>query len=344
MPYTTPMPTRQLADLLGRVAIALSAGIGLRRAWKGEVERAPARWRSAMEAVGDALDRGAGLAEALAAAGDTFPALVRGMAEVGERTGHEAETLRDLARALDHSVRTRRALLSSLVWPAFQLAIALLVIAFLIVVAGAIRDERGGPVDILGLGLVGAPGLAAYVSVVLSVAIAALVGGRALLASWSRHGVARRLADRVPVFGAAARAAEVAQWCRASSLAAAAGLDAGRLVRLASSVAPGLTLDPERVEARLRAGATLADVLRAARGFPPPVVEGVAVGELTGSTAETLDRIAGQYDDEAQRGFEASARGFGFLVWVGVAALVILVIFRIFSFYVGAIQAVAGGR
>ena len=344
MPFTTPMPTKRLAELLGRLALALSAGIGLRKAWKGETERVPPRWRGAMEAVGRALDGGENLADAMAAAGDTFPALVRGMAEVGVRTGHEAETLRELARTLDHAERTRRTLLGTLVWPGFQLALAILVIAFLILVAGAIRDERGSPVDILGLGLVGWPGLAAWLSIVAALAIGMFVGGRSALASWRRRGIARHVVGRVPLLGAAARAAEAAAWCRAASLSSAAGLDAGRLVRLSSAVAPGLALDPAGVESRLRAGASLADTLRASGRFPATLVEGVAVGELTGSTAETLDRLAGQYDEEARSRFEAAARAAGFLVWVGVAALITLVIFRIFSFYVGAIQAAAGGR
>lgn len=344
MPFTTPMPTKQLADLLGRLALSLSAGIGLRRAWQGEIGRAPARWRGAMEAVGRALDGGENLADAMAAAGDTFPALVRGMAEVGVRTGQEAETLRELARALDHAERTRRALVGSLLWPAFQLGVAILVIAFLILVAGAIRDDRGSPVDILGLGLVGWPGLAAWLSIVAALAIGTLVGGRAALASHRRRGIARHVVGRVPLLGAAVRSAEAAAWCRAASLSSGAGLDAGRLVRLSSAVAPGLALDAARVESRLRAGASLADVLRDSGRFPATLVEGVAVGELTGSTAETLDRLAGGYDEEARARFEAVARGAGFLVWGGVAALITLVIFRIFSFYVGAIQAVVGGR
>ena len=44
------------------------------------------------------------------------------------------------------------------------------------------------------------------------------------------------------------------------------------------------------------------------------------------------------FDDESRRGFEAAARGVGFAVWAAVGGLIGLVIFRIFSFYVGAIQ------
>ena len=341
MSFTAQMPTKLLAEILGRMALSLAAGIGVRRAWKGEVERVPRRWRGAMEAVGQALGAGESLSEAMTLAGETFPPLIRGMVSVGERTGHEAETLRELARMLDQVERTRRAFVRGLVWPGFQLAIAILVIGFLIWVAGGIRDEQHKPIDILGFGLVGSAGLAAYLSIVAFLAIAGVVAGRMAVASWRRNGIVRRVVSPLPVIGAAARAAEAAAWCRAASLASAAGLDAGTLVRLGATVAPGIPLDADRVERRLREGATLADTLRESGGFPPTLIEGVITGELTGNTAEVLDRLAGDYDEEARQKFEASAQVAGFVIWGLVAALITLVIFRIFSFYVGAIQALA---
>lgn len=341
MPFTSPMPTKVLADVLGRMGLSLAAGIGVRRAWKGEVERVPRRWRGAMEIVRQALDDGASLSAAMALAGGTFPPLIRGMISVGDRTGHEAETLRELARMLEDVVRTRRALVHALVWPLFQLAIAILVVGFLIWVAGALRDDQGKPIDILGFGLIGSAGLAAYLSIVAFLAVAGVVGGRMAVASWRRNGIVRRVVAPLPVIGAATRAAEAAAWCRAASLASAAGLDAGSLVRLGASVAPGIPLDAGRVERRLREGATLADTLREAGGFPRSVLEGVVAGELTGNTAEVLDRLARELDDEARRRVEAVVQMAGFAVWGIVAAMITIVIFRIFSFYVGAIQALS---
>lgn len=340
----SPMPTKLLADLLGRLSTALSVGIGVRRAWKSETERVPRRYRAALEAVGSRLDGGDGLAAAMRSAGDTFPPLVLGMVEAGGRTGHEAEVFRDLARWLDHTVRTRRALLSALVKPALQLLSAILVVGFLIWIAGSIRGMDNRPVDILGSGLVGSGGLVAYACLVATALLALAILGRATFASWRRRGMARPFVDRLPVLGRATRAAEAAAWCRAASMAGSAGLDVGALVRLASSVAPGLALDVDSVEAGLRGGATFADTLRAARVFPPVLVEGVAVGELTGTTPEKLERLAEQFDEDARLGFQASAGIAGGIVWVIVAGLIILIIFRIFSFYVGTIQSALGGR
>jgi len=72
------------------------------------------------------------------------------------------------------------------------------------------------------------------------------------------------------------------------------------------------------------------------------VLETIAVGEATGNTSEVLDRLAGQFDEESRAGFEAAAKGAGFLVWAAVAGLIVVIVFRIFSSYLGAIQNAAG--
>ena len=326
-----------VADMLGRLSVALGAGIDLRRAWKMEIARIPAAWRPRMETVGKALAEGSPLAEALAAAGDTFSPLVRGMVAVGDRTGHEAETLRELSNALQRSIRTTRELRRSLAGPAFQLTVAIAVVGFLIFMAGMM------PTDILRIGLRGARGLIVYLTSVAGVAVVGrLLFGQAV-ANWRRHGVVRLVVDRIPVIGTASRAAEAAAWCRAASLASGAGLDVGRLLALGSSVAPGLAVDTAAVEDRLRNGATLALALDQTRRFPVRVLEVIAVGEATGNTSEVLDRLTDQLDDEARDGFEAAAKGAGFLVWAAVAGLIVVIVFRIFQSYLGAIQNAAGG-
>jgi len=331
------MPPPLVAALLGRLAVTLAAGIDLRRAWEMEVQRLPAVWRPRLEPVTKSLAAGQPLAAALAAAGDTFSPLVRGMVAVGDQTGHESETLRELSGLLERSVRAGRQLRRSLAGPAVQLAVAVAVVGFLIFVAGMM------PRDILGIGLRGGRGLMLYAAGIIGIAAAGrLIGGRAV-ANWRRHGVVRLIVDRMPLVGAASRAAEAAAWCRVASLASGTGLPVGRLLSLAASVAPGLAVDTTAVEERLRAGASLAEALDRSGRFSLRLLEVVAVGEMTGNTAEVLDRLAGQFDDEACAGFEAAAKGAGFLVAAAVAGLIVLIVFRIFSFYLGAIQNAAQG-
>lgn len=332
------MPDRLLADLLGRLGTALAAGIDVRRAWAAEMARLPRRRRPALEAVAAGLAAGEGLAAALRRAGAAFPPLVIALVAVGDAAGRDAEALRDIAAALEHRIRGRRLLRAALAGPAVRLAVALAAVVVLILVNGSITDLDGRPVDMLGLGLSGRAGAVRFVVGVATAVGLAAAATPWLLRSWNDHGLVRRLAAWIPILGPAVRSAEAAAWCRAAGLASHAGLAAGRLVGLASQAAPGLRLDPVRIEARLRQGAALDEALAADRRLPRAVIEAVGVGELTGSTAETLDRLSVRLDEEARAGFTAAVAGVGWLAWAAVAGLIALVVFRFAAFYTGLIS------
>ena len=174
----------------------------------------------------------------------------------------------------------------------------------LIVASGSIGDLDGRPVDILGLGLKGTAGLVRYLTllaVLLGITLAAVpLAAR----SWRDRGIVRRLAAWLPGIGPALVAAEAAAWCRAAAMAGHAGLNAGRLVELAAGAAPGLRISAAEIESRLRAGDTLDAALAASGRLPKRVIEAVEVGELTGTTPETLDRLVPQLEDEARAGLE----------------------------------------
>lgn len=336
---TSRMPTRVIAELFGRLAIALGAGIELRRAWASETTRVPARWRPAMERVSRRLAEGDELAPSLRAAAGAFPPLVCSVVQVGDRTGREPEIFRDLAASLVESDRAARQLRRALVKPALQLVAAAAAVGVLIVVSGSIGDLDGRPVDILGLGLKGIPGLVRYLVILALLAGCVLIAAPLAVRSWRDRGIVRQMASWLPGLGPALVAGEAAAWCRAAAMAGHAGLDAGRLVELAAGAAPGLRISGAEVESRLRGGATLDAALAADGRLPPRVIEAVGVGELTGTTPETLDRLAPQLDDEARAGLAAAVTLAGWAVWGAVALLIGLVVVRFFSFYAGLIEA-----
>lgn len=332
------MPDRVLAEFLGRLGVALAAGIDPRTAVAAEAARVPRRWRPAVEAVRRGIAEGAGLGESMRRAGRAFPPLVVGLVTVGDRTGREAEVLRDAGRALERSVRSRRELLASLVGPALQLAAAVAVVGLLIVVSGVISDLDGRPVDILGLGLNGFGGLKTYLGCVAAVVVVGAVLVSWAARSWSDRGVLRRCLAWVPLLGPAIRAAEEAGWCRAVSLGNHAGIDVRGMLSLAATVSPALRIDPAAVESRLRGGAGLEEALRATGRLSARVVEGVGLGEMTGTIAETLDRLADRLDEESRAGFAAVAKVVGFVAWAAVACLIAAIVIRFASFYAGLID------
>lgn len=343
MRYAGRIPDDVLAESLGRLAVALDAGIGARRSWEGEARRVPRGCQAAFQAVADGVARGETAAEAMARTDGGFPEVVRAALAAGESTGRETEALRAVAANLKAAVRARQGLLRALLGPAVQLTVAVVVVGLLIAVGGGAGPD-GRPLDMLGLGLHGTRGLTIYAILVAAIAAGCVVGGRAARTSYRAGGPIRVLARRLPVLGPALAAGETAAWCRAAALADHAGLSPRRLLGLAAAAAPGLSIDVDAVEARLRQGATLAGSLAATRRLPRRVTEMLAVGEASGQAAETLDRLAEDLDAECRAGLVAAAQVAAFAVWAGVACVVALVVVRFFGFYSGVMSAAGGGR
>jgi len=333
-----PLPLPLLADVLSRLSVALAAGVDVRRAMASEAARVPRRWQPALEAAAAALGAGEPLAAALGRSIGAVPADVLGMVAVGDRTGRDAETLRDVAAALKESVAARRSLVAAVVPAALRLAVALGVIGLLILISGVMTGLDGRPLDLLGIGLTGLRGLVIYCLILSGLALTAVLAIPRLVRSWRARGSVRRLLDRLPLLGPAARAGEAARWCRAASLAAGAGLDAGGLVELASRAAPGLALDPHDIEERLRQGDTLAEALAAAGRLPAEVIDAVGLGELSGTVAESLGRLMPEQLAAARRGYVAAVGVVGAVAWVAVAGLVVLLVFRMLGVYVGILE------
>ncbi|MFM8734983.1 MAG: type II secretion system F family protein [Pirellulales bacterium] len=332
------LPDEVLADLLGRLAIAVAAGVDLRRGCRSEADRVPSAWRPAVGMVADRLDRGDTLAEAMAAAGDAFPPLVRGMIRVGDHAGRLAEVLRDTAASLRQAVAFTRGLRRALLGPAVQLVVALVAVAVIGVASSMSIASHGEPLDLLGLGLGRSRSFAAVAVVACGGLAAVVVAGVCAMRSWRAGGWARVVGRRLPVIGGALQAAEAAAWCRAAALAAHVGASPGETVELASAAAPGMAVDRAAIETRLRRGDDLATALRLESRLPRAAVEAVAVGELTGTTAEALDRVADGLAAAACRGWTAAVQVAGFTAWGLVAALVAVVVIRVVTSYAGIIQ------
>ena len=59
---------------------------------------------------------------------------------------------------------------------------------------------------------------------------------------------------------------------------------------------------------------------------------------MTGTIAETLDRLADRLEAESRAGFTAAAKVVGFLAWAAVACLIAAIVIRFASFYAGLID------
>ena len=101
----------ELAQLCRRWAIALEAGIDIRRllAREGTAAGRHALGRRLQQISGE-VAAGHSLTDAIDRTGEFFPVLFREMLHVGEETGKTAEVFRQLAEHYDHQIKLRRIL------------------------------------------------------------------------------------------------------------------------------------------------------------------------------------------------------------------------------------------
>jgi type IV pilus assembly protein PilC len=332
---------KQLADLSRRMAISTRAGIDARSTWKREVDSS--RWplRNALIPVRDAVLSGDTMAEGMRRAGSSFPPLYCEMIEIGEKTGHTAEVFRRLADHYEHRVKMRRAFIQSLIWPMFQLGVAILVVGLLIWIMGIIAQKNGGePIDMLGFGLVGTPGLIKYCTFV-GCAFAILF----FLLVAIKRGVfwvapLKTAALQIPAIGGCLRTLALARMAWSMHLTMNTEMDLRHVMPLAlrSTGFEWYERHSKQVVDDIVSGQEIHEALGHTRAFPVDFLAVIEVGETTGELVESMGRLTEQYEEQAQAAMSILARIAGFGVWAAVAGIIIFIIFRIFSMYVGAIN------
>ena len=339
------IPNRALVGVCRNLASLLSAGVPVLKALSTAARNAgDPRARRALEAV--ALDIRKG--EDLSAAFDreAFPPLAVEMVRVAEETGQLPEILRHLAAHYENLVTMRRIFLAAIAWPAFQLFAAIFVIAVMILALGWVAESRGGePVDVLGFGLTGPKGAMIWLAITLGTVAAAVVASRVVATSDAAKRVLDPLVMRVPVIGRCVRSFALARFSWALALTQQTGMNLDRCldVSLRATSNGAFIGEIPRVTTMIRTGEELAESLRATALFPETYLQTVEVADSSGTVPETLERISPELEGDARRSLAALVAVAGWLIWVLVAVFIIVLIFRLASFYVGMINEAAKG-
>ena len=263
------------------------------------------------------------------------------MVEVGEQTGHLGEIFGRLADHYQDQLQLRRNFLSAITWPMIQLVAALAVIGLLIWLMGIIGIQNNGvPIDMLGLGLIGERGLAIYLAYVggAGLLLAAAVRAASRGALWI--GPVQRAVLYVPMLGPALQTTALARLAWSLHLTMNTGMEVRRSLRLSlrSTHNARYTGAIERVDAGIAAGQSIYEAFRDAGCFPLAFLDTLHTGEQSGRLVESMALLSRQYQDESRAAMATFATLAGFAVWMVVAAFIIMVIFRLASFYFGMIN------
>jgi type IV pilus assembly protein PilC len=315
-----------------RIGTSLDAGVDVRKIWEREAEKTGTTTGAHAAAIRGMIGRGDSMFEALEASGDYFPPLLRKLVRVGEQAGQLDKTFLQLANHYEHSVRLRKTFVTSLAWPAIQLGLAVCIIGLLIWVLGMV-----GNTDVLGFGLMGTSGLIKYLAfltiVAMAIGVAIHLIRNVIGVGWVIH-----RATLLPVLGDFIRTLGLARFAWVLSLISETHTPVRPAVQMAldATINPYFTTHAAEIDAMLAKGEPINEALRGA--FPPEFVDTVQVGEEAGKLAETMGRMAKNYEEQVQSQSSIIATVASFVVWAIVALIIIAMIFRLAMFYLGTIH------
>ncbi len=334
------MSIRQMSLLFRRVGSSLKAGVDVLRIWSGEAQRSSPADRPYLQRIFDRITAGDTLTEAMVACDGHFPKFVCEMVDVGERTGRLDEVFTKLAEHYDHVRDLRKTFLTGIAWPAVQLFGAIMVIALLIWILGMIPPGIDGkPIDVLGLGLTGNAGVIRYF-----IYIGLFAGAIALVVQSLRKGwfgsSPLRVAASLPGLGHCIHTMALERLTWSLAMALEAGMDAKRSIKMAlrSTNNPLYLEHIDSVEQSIVRGTEFHEALGATGVFPAEFLGNLQAAELSGNEVNSLLHLSRDYEQRARMlAGTITVIGTG-LVWGTVVIIIVALIFRLASFYIGTLN------
>lgn len=330
----TRIGNRDLGLLCERVGVAFDVGHDPFRIFDREAGTGRTRHGRHMRAIADRIRQGSSLAEAIHEQGNYFPPNFHRLVEVGQESGRLETVLERMAEHYKQMAELQDEFRGSILWPLIQLAMALAVVSVLIYLPPLLAPDATDAADLLGIGLVGGRGLVIFWAWV-SAAVAAGVGFWLLLRNGKLAFLGHAL-TRVPVLGRALLTFDEATFVQSLALAIESGVTAANAIALSfkSASSPAFKAKADAARESILQGREMHAVLRDTGLFSPDTIEAVELGEESGRLAETLDKHFRVMRMKVKFAMAAITQIASSVVWIAVAALLVLMIFRLFGRYV----------
>ena len=297
-------------------------------------QRGPAGSKEFSSHLANHMAAGESLKDSLATWKGKLPSLVIPMLEAGEATGRLVDALDALAASLGRQAKSQADLVRRCTWPLLQLVLACGILILLTVVIGLLPGAKASGFDPLGFGMTGVSGGLKLLLYVLVVGGGLAAGGYWL---WRSRDSAIWL--KFPMVGHARQLLARARFGEGLGMTVGAGLGPRKALALAVR---GADLGPWTVrvqegQIRLRSGDSWQKVLGDWPYLGADWLGILAVGEESGELSEALLRQALLDNEEGSAYLARSVSAGAGAAWFLSAGVVVFMIFRLFSAYIGAL-------
>lgn len=252
------------------------------------------------------VESGSTLADAMRRHPRAFDALFVNMIAAGEAGGILDVILTRLSSFIEKIIKLKSALRSAAIYPAVILTVALVVVTVILLkvipVFATLFEGLGATLPlptriVLALShVLGQFFLFAVVGLILMV-----VGLRYYYKTEQGRLLIDGLLLKMPVFGMVLKKISVARFSRTLSTLLSSGIPILEALDITARTAGNKVIENALLRARraIEEGKTLIEPLKAAKVFPPMVLQMTSVGEQTGELDTMLTKVADYYDEEA---------------------------------------------
>jgi general secretion pathway protein F len=291
--------TRQLSTLVG-------ASIPLVEALSALYEQMDVPiLKKTMAQIRDAVNEGASFADALSQHKKIFPDLYVNMVRSGEASGALDIVLLRLAEFLEGQQRLRAKVGAAMIYPAFLICVAFVVVTFLMVsvVPKMVNmfESMHQKLPLVTRILIVTSGFLGKTWWIILIAVAAAIY---LIMRWQKteHGALRfdRFRMRMPLYGQIYIKLAVARFARTLGTLLASGVPIIESMRIVQTVVQNKVMEVtlQAAISDVIEGSSLGATLRKSGVFPPIVIHMIEVGERSGTLEDMLMKAADAYEED----------------------------------------------
>ena len=258
--------------------------------------------------IRDDVEGGTLLAHALKRYPTVFHEFYRSMVEVGETTGRLDESLTQLAVYLDKQAQLRAKIFSGLAYPALLVAVALVVLVFLLIwvvpLFSGLFQDMGESLPWLTQAVIDvAEGVRHYFFQLVTLLGSLVMGIRWMLKNPKSRQAIDGWVLGVPLLGSVIQKAATVRFARTLGFLVRRGVPLLTALGVAGTVTGNKVFEQsiKLATTAVQDGRPLSETLRAGQVFPSMVPQMIKVGESTGSIDVMLEKIADLFEQEVDR-------------------------------------------
>lgn len=265
------------------------------------------KMKTTLEAIGDQIEKGSTLFEAMAKYPEVFTPVYVNMIRAGETSGMLGQTLDRFVTLADRELRTRQRVKEATRYPkivVLSLTIAFgVLIAFVIPRFAEVFSRFNAPLPLPTRVMIGINNL---FHTYWYVALAAFLGIPFLIRHYIRTPKGKYLWDRfkirMPVFGPLFLKVALSRFAYIFVMLNRSGIPILQTLEITSSTIDNVVLSQaiEEIGRKVRAGSSLTDAMSESGRFTPLVIQMLSVGESSGTLDEMLMRVTEYYDIEVE--------------------------------------------